>query len=129
MTLIPVFNYYVPTLKDDINQNGCPYERDCFTYYYNNPEPYEFEGSYVLPFMRDKIGKAFNLSKDDTQKLNYNQFYYYADVLMAENFEGDTKREYFSPEEWYYIRLSQKVVLSKGFDTISKPLYGTRFFR
>jgi len=48
---------------------------------------------------------------------------------MAENFEGDPKREYFSPEEWYYIRLSQKTVLSKGFDSKSKPLYNTRLFR
>lgn len=56
--------------------------------------------------MRDKIGQAFKLSKDDTDNLNYNKFYYFSDVLMAENFEGDTKRAYFSPEEWYYIRLS-----------------------
>lgn len=101
-----MFNYLDPTLQDDINQNGCPYAKGCFDYYYNNPEPYQFEGSYVLPFIRDKIGQAFKLSKDETDNLNYNKFYFYSDVLMAENFEGDTKRAYFSPEEWYYIRLS-----------------------
>lgn len=48
---------------------------------------------------------------------------------MAENFEGDPKRGSFSPEEWYYIRLAQKNVLSKGFDAKGKPLYLTKFFR
>ena len=127
-TLIPVYNYYVSTIYDDLNQNGCPYTRDCFNFYYNDPGSYAQEGSFALPFLRDKIGKAFNLSNDDTKNMDYCKFYYYSDILMAENFEGDPKRAMFSTEEWYYIRLSQKTVLSKGFDAQGKPLYVTKFF-
>lgn len=58
-TMIPVYNYYIPTMADDLNQNGCPYLRDCFNFYYNDPGSYGPEGSYVLPLMKDKIGKAF----------------------------------------------------------------------
>jgi len=54
--------------------------------------------------MRDKIGRAFNLSTNDTESIDYIKFYFYSDVLMAENFEGDPKRADFSFEEWYYIR-------------------------
>ena len=128
-TLIPVYNYYVANIDDDIGEKGCFFARDCWNFYNNDPGSYTLEGSYVLPTMKDKIGKAFNLSADDTKNLNYVKFYYYGDILMAENFEGDPKRAQFSDEEWYYIRQSQKVILSKGFDSKAKPLYETKFFR
>ncbi|CDW88077.1 UNKNOWN [Stylonychia lemnae] len=128
-TLIPVFAYHTPSIKDDLMEIGCPYARDCWKFYTNDPGSYTLEGSYVLPQMRDKIGAAFNLSPDDTKNLNYVKFYYYGDILMAENFEGDPKRAQFSNEEWYYIRLAQKNVLSKGFDAKAKTLYETKFFR
>ena len=127
-TLIPVFNYNKWTMDDDIDNNDCPYVRDCFEFYYNDPGSYQKEGSYVLPLMRDKIGQSFNLSQPDTNGMTFNKFYFYSDILMAENIEGDPKRNSWTNEEWYYIRNSQKTVLSKGLDSYARPLYMTKFF-
>eukprot|EP00347_Sterkiella_histriomuscorum_P014854 403359272 len=127
-TMIPSFNYYQLTVNDDIDQNDCPYAKDAFTYYLNTPSVFSYEGNYVIPTMREKIGKAFNLTQSQVQNLDFGTFYYYCDILMAENAEGDSKRSYFNNEEWFYIRNSQKTLLSKGFDSVSRPLYATKFF-
>lgn len=116
-------------MADDIDQNGCPYTKECFNFYYNDPGSYKVEGSDVLPTMKDKIVAAFNLTKKESDSFTYNQFYFYGDILMAEDKEGDQKRDSFSEEEWYYIRNSQKTVLAKGLSGDAKPLFGTKFFR
>ncbi|CDW71215.1 major acid phosphatase map (histidine-acid phosphatase) [Stylonychia lemnae] len=128
-TFIPVYNYYELPLEDDVSQKTCPFTRDCFNYYYKTPSEFTQEGKYVLPFMRESVGKAFNLSADDIKNMDYLKYYYYGDIIHAESFEGDPNRYKFSVEEWYYMRQSQRIVLSKGLNDQAKKLYGTKFFR
>lgn len=66
--------------------------------------------------MREKLGKAFNLTKEEVENMNYVDFYYYADILKAEDFEGIPKRVALTNEDWYFIRLCQRHVLAKAFD-------------
>lgn len=55
LTLVPVFNYKEPTIKDDINYAGCPYAINQMNYLLSRNDTFHDVASYILPVIRKPI--------------------------------------------------------------------------
>ncbi|CDW79735.1 major acid phosphatase map (histidine-acid phosphatase) [Stylonychia lemnae] len=128
-TFIPVYNSYNLPINDDVSEYTCPYTRDCFNYYYTTPSEYTQESQIVIPLMRKHLGQTFNLTANEIKNIDYLKFYQYADFIYSVTFEGHLNIFNFSAIEWFYLKQSQKIVISKGLNKKAKRLYGTKFFR
>ena len=82
-----------------------------------------------MPILKESVGKAFLLSKDQRDSLNFVQLYEYSDVLLAENMEGSKPRFNFTSLQWHYIREVQKLVLTMPFSDFARDLWLTKQFK
>ncbi len=81
--------------------------------------------------MKEKLGVAFKLNETQKEQLDYVKFFYLADSLIAEKFEGlaDVRIPDFTEEERDVIHATQKTILSTVFDSFALPLYMTKLMR
>lgn len=109
---VPVFSYLSKnTVLDDITPGGCTYAYTYNNDHWNKNTTYEGVADYILPILREPVGKAFGLSPAQRNAMTFVNLYSYSDVLLAENMEGNRPRYNFTSEQWHYIRVVQKLVL------------------
>jgi hypothetical protein len=102
---IPVFSYLSKnTPEDDITPGGCTYANSYNNDHWNKKETYDTVSDYILPVVRDQVGRAFGKSKAEAQNMTFVNLYEYSDVLLAENMEGTSPRANFTNEQWHHIR-------------------------
>lgn len=80
--------------------------------------------------LKEKLTSAFQLNQTQVEGLDYVKFFYLADALIAESFEGmpDIRAD-LSLFERALVHQTQKVILSRAFDSQALPLYMTKFIR
>lgn len=130
LTLVPVFNYMNPTFADDIHQQGCNYAKQSYNFYHKDPNSFTKEADIAIPVLREKLTSAFDLNNTQVESMDYVKFFYLADALIGETFEGmpDIRTE-LSLFERALVHQTQKVILSRAFDSFALPLYMTKFMR
>ena len=127
---VPVYSYLSKnTPLDYIQPGGCNY---AFTYnndHWNKAPTYEGISEYILPILREPVGKAFGLTQKEIEAMTFVNIYQYSDVLLAENMEGDRPRYNFTNEQWQLIRAAQKIVLLQPISDFARDLWITKQFR
>jgi hypothetical protein len=94
---VPVLSYLSKTsVSDDITPNGCTYASTYNNDHWNKAATYASVEDLILPILREPVGKAFSLSEEQRNSMNFVQLYEFSDVLLAENMEGSKPRYNFT---------------------------------
>jgi hypothetical protein len=102
---VPVMSYLSKsTVSDDITPGGCTYANSFNNDHWNKEATYTSVADTILPVLREPVGLAFGLTPEQRKAMDFVKLYWYSDVLLAENMEGNPPRYNFTGEEWHYIR-------------------------
>ena len=97
----PLAIHSIPDDENDIlGTMSCPRiltESEAWT---NDPKVWEEPDEIFRPLIYDQIAQAFDLDADE---LTFRTAYGWADVLLAENFEGLPRRYNFTDDEWEIV--------------------------
>ena len=61
--------------------------------------------------------------------MTYPGFYEYADIVVAEDFEGDKPRFKFNSNQWYYTRAMCRYMVETPMDDKGRNLFITKLLR
>jgi len=127
LTSIPVYSYLSKnTPEDDITPGGCPYTNSYNGDHWNKESTYESVADFILPILREPVGKAFGKTQAESKNLTMVELYEFSDVLLAENMEGMPPRYNFTSMEWHYIRTVQKLILLMPISDFARDLWITK---
>ncbi|CDW76973.1 major acid phosphatase map (histidine-acid phosphatase) [Stylonychia lemnae] len=124
ITLLPVYNFLKPNLKDNITETGCPYAGQQYNSAWYNPAYYEGYNEMLLAQLRQPYTEAFKLNKFKARFMNFTDLYEYSDILLGEEAENTCpKRFNFSEEQQYYNCYVQYLTLVLDFQDITRKLF------
>ena len=126
---VPVYNFLNKNTKlDDITPGGCTYAYTYNNDHWNKEQTYEGVSDFIMPVLREPVGKAFGLTPQEIADMSFVNMYWCSDILLAENMEGIKPRYNFTAIQWNYIRAVQKMVLIKPICNFARDLWITKQF-
>lgn len=123
---VPVFTYTEKTKDNWLSESSCHVVREGDDYYWGRPETYAKWNDEYQKILREPIAKAFHLSEEEKNKLEFADLYDYCDALVSEKFQGMPARVEMTPDQWYHCQGTQKIGLTATFDSFTQPLYMAR---
>jgi hypothetical protein len=128
--LIPVYNWLgEQSFYDDLVYGGCPYVGSYDAAHWNDNATFANVSAYLLPVLREPLCRAFGENPDNSWADTYPDFYDKADILVAENFEGNPPRRRFTQEQWYAIRAMNRYMVETPMDEKGRTLFMTRLLK
>jgi len=125
--MAPVFNHL--SENDDLSYRGCPYTGSYDEYHWSSNDSFTIVADYILPVVRKPFCQIFGIDINSSYNMTYPDFYDLADVLLAEDFEGQRTRKWLSSQQWYYTRSLCRYMVEAPMDEKGRNLFITKLFR
>ncbi len=128
--MIPIYNYLgEKNLEDDLSYGGCPYTASYDAAHWNDNATFANVSAFILPVVRYPVCQAFGLNYGNSFEMTYPNFYEYGDILVAEDFEGDSPRFKFNEDQWYNVRALTRYAVETPMDEKGRMLFITKLLR